>query len=105
MNPYKQISPQQAQELIARGGIHLVDIRDQHAYQMAHIKTAINLNNANVEQFILDAPKELPLIIYCYHGNSSQQAGQFFSEQGFSEVYSLEGGFDLWSRLYPETLG
>ena len=38
------------------------------------------------------------------HGNSSQPAAQFLYEKGFEQVYSLDGGFEAWQALFPETL-
>ena len=38
----------------------------------------------------------------CYHGNSSQSAAAYLVGQGFSEVYSVDGGFELWRATYPE---
>jgi thiosulfate sulfurtransferase len=26
----------------------------------------------------------------------------FFSQQGFNEVYSLDGGFEVWRSVYPD---
>ena len=42
--------------------------------------------------------KEKPLIVVCYHGNSSQGAAEFFASQGCREVYSLDGGFVEWQQ-------
>jgi thiosulfate sulfurtransferase len=39
--------------------------------------------------------------VVCYHGNSSQSAAAYLVSQGFSEVYSLDGGFELWRTTYP----
>jgi rhodanese-related sulfurtransferase len=44
---------------------------------------------------------DAPLIVSCYHGNSSQGAAAYLVGQGFSEVYSLDGGFELWHATYP----
>jgi thiosulfate sulfurtransferase len=43
-----------------------------------------------------------PVVVCCYHGNSSQSAAQFLVEQGFTEVYSLNGGFEQWKVSYPQ---
>jgi len=39
--------------------------------------------------------------VVCYHGNSSQSAAAYLISQGFSDVYSLDGGFELWRGTYP----
>lgn len=82
--------------------VTIVDIRDAASYQTSHITDAINLNNDNVHEFISSADKNTPVIVCCYHGNSSKGAAEFLAEQGFSEVYSLNGGFSQWSAMFPE---
>ena len=57
---------------------------------------AIQLDNASVEPFIENTDKETALIIYCYHGISSNSAASFFVEQGFSRVHHIVGGFEAW---------
>ncbi len=100
MTEFKRISAQDAHTLINNGDITLADIRDQHAYHSGHIHNATHLDNSNIDQFIASSAKDKPLIVYCYHGNSSQNAAQFFLEQGFVEVYSMDGGFEQWQNLY-----
>lgn len=41
-----------------------------------------------------------PLVVVCYHGISSQNAAQYLHEQGFDDVYSLDGGFQAWREAH-----
>ena len=36
------------------------------------------------------------IIVYCYHGNSSQDVANFLTSHGFTDVYSLKGGYEEW---------
>ncbi|ACA84364.1 thiosulfate sulfurtransferase GlpE [Shewanella woodyi] len=74
----------------------IVDIRDAASFESAHIKDSINLNNDNLANYIAEADMDQPLIVVCYHGISSQGAAQYMVEQGFDEVYSLDGGYQAW---------
>lgn len=80
----------------------IVDIRDQASFQTSHISDAISLNNDNVGDFINNTKKEMPIIVCCYHGNSSKGAAEYLAAQGFQQVYSLNGGFSQWSAMFPE---
>lgn len=80
----------------------IVDIRDTTSYQNSHIVDAISLNNDNVQDFIDSSDKNRPLIVCCYHGNSSKGAAEYLAAQGFQEVYSLNGGYSQWSAMFPE---
>uniref|UniRef100_UPI00356266E3 thiosulfate sulfurtransferase GlpE n=1 Tax=Litorivivens sp. TaxID=2020868 RepID=UPI00356266E3 len=90
------IAVSKAQELLNNQTCALLDIRDSQSFAQNHVPEASHLDGNNVDQFLQTADKSQPLIIYCYHGNSSQSAAQYFSEQGFSEVYSVDGGFEVW---------
>jgi thiosulfate sulfurtransferase len=37
-------------------------------------------------------------LVYCYHGHSSQSAAEHFVENGFANVYSLDGGYTAWPQ-------
>lgn len=80
----------------------IVDIRDQASYQQSHMNRAILLNNDNVQEFIEQSDKQKPVIVCCYHGNSSKGAAEYLAAQGFKEVYSLNGGYSQWSAMFPE---
>lgn len=100
MTDFKRIPPEQAQALRHQGAV-VVDIRDPQAYAAGHIKNATHLDNHSLHDFIAKADLDAPLIVACYHGNSSQSAAAYLAGQGFSEVYSLDGGFELWRATYP----
>ena len=97
MNNFKRISTTDANELILRQ-TNLIDIRDQNSFNTRHIDNAINLNDENIESFIKEADKKIPTIVYCYHGHSNQNAAQYLSSMGFTEVYSVDGGFEDWKK-------
>ena len=96
MGNYKRISILEAQELMSDDAT-IVDVRDPQSYSMHHIDNAVHVSNENIQQFIDDTDKTKPLIIYCYRGNSSQDAAQYLSDKGFLDVYSMDGGVEEWS--------
>jgi len=49
-----------------------------------------------------DAKK--PVLVMCYHGISSRGAAQFLIGQGFESVYSVDGGFEAWSKTFPQDI-
>ncbi|RAU17928.1 thiosulfate sulfurtransferase GlpE [Nitrincola tibetensis] len=101
MSSFKHLSPQTAVELLEQGAT-LVDIRDFQSYSNAHIPASVHLNNDNLPQFLEQANRNQPLIVCCYHGISSQSAADYLVGQGFSDVYSLDGGFEGWKQLFPD---
>ena len=94
-----RISIDQAREMLrARVDVQLVDIRDSHSFGVAHIPGSTHLSEQNLEQFIKETDSDTALIVMCYHGISSQSASAYLSSRGFTEAYSLDGGFEAWLR-------
>ncbi|WPP00363.1 thiosulfate sulfurtransferase GlpE [Pseudomonas sp. HR96] len=100
MTEFKRIPPAQAQALREQGAV-VVDVRDPQTFASSHIAGAHHLDNHSLHDFIANADLDKPLVVVCYHGNSSQSAAAYLVSQGFAEVYSLDGGFELWRSTYP----
>ncbi|KJZ14740.1 thiosulfate sulfurtransferase [Marinomonas sp. S3726] len=81
---------------------NIADIRDLISFQNGHMQNAVHLSNDNLEAFVNNNDFETPLIVCCYHGNSSKGAAEYLAAQGFKDVYSLNGGFTQWQALHPE---
>ncbi len=91
----------EAKSLIDAKSVLIVDIRDDAAFQEAHIPGAVHLTNKNAEEFIAHTDKTKAIICCCYHGISSRNAAAFLSDQGFEKVHSMDGGFEAWRAAYP----
>jgi thiosulfate sulfurtransferase len=100
MSEFKRIQPAQAQALREQGAV-VVDVRDPQTFAASHISGASHLDNLSIADFIRSADLDAPVVVVCYHGNSSQSAAAYLVSQGFSDVYSLDGGFELWRATYP----
>jgi thiosulfate sulfurtransferase len=98
---FKIIDLDQAKLLLDNNEAIWVDIRDPQSYEEAHVKNATNLSDQNIQNFLDSSDKSKPVVCYCYHGISSQNASTFLAEQGFTTVYSLEGGFEAWRSVHP----
>lgn len=94
---FKRINEQQAREKLSISGAVLLDIRDADSYNAGHLEDAIHLTNENVQNIITQTDKQLPVLVMCYHGNSSQSVAAYLSQQGFTDVYSIDGGYEGWS--------
>ena len=96
---FKSIDVQEARKMIGHGNVTVIDIRDAASYNEAHIENAILVNDDNIEKFLKEADKNKPLICYCYYGNNSQGAARFFRQEGFKEVYNIQGGFEKYREI------
>ncbi len=98
--PYKCISIDEAKILIDKGDVALADVRDPGAFTEANIANSVNVLEGNIEAFISQTEKDKPLVVYCYHGNTSKGAADYFASKGYTEVYSVDEGFEAWRLKY-----
>ena len=99
---YKRIDVAQARELIEKSNAAVVDVRDPASYEAGHIPGAEAVNDTNAQVFVQTADRSRPLIVCCYHGNLSQGAADYFNENGFTDTYSLDGGYEAWQAAPRE---
>ncbi|WP_318506532.1 thiosulfate sulfurtransferase GlpE [Photobacterium leiognathi] len=100
MEQFQHISVEQAYELLQQADSQavLVDIRDPQSFALAHPEQAFHLTNDTMVRWMDEVEFEQPVIVMCYHGISSQGAAQYLINQGYENVYSLDGGFEAWRR-------
>lgn len=101
METFKHLSVDEAPALLADKRTVVIDIRDAESYRNGHIAGASHLDNNGIADFIQQREFDEPIVVCCYHGNMSQSAAAFLIEQGFDEVYSLDGGFEAWAASHP----
>ena len=102
---FQRISSKQAVDLIQRAhagtkALALFDSRDQATYSKSHIIGADHLNEQSFGEVIGSLPKDIPVMIYCYHGNASQVYASMFSDFNFREVYSVDGGYEMLAPAF-----
>ena len=100
MSEFTHLNCTQVAELKQKQSVAIVDIRDEASFNAGHIEGAFHLTNGSLAQFMQDTDFEQPVVVVCYHGVSSQGAAQYIAEQGFEQVYSMDGGFEAWRRQF-----
>ncbi|MBS4705708.1 thiosulfate sulfurtransferase GlpE [Aeromonas veronii] len=105
MDQFAHINAHDAYQKLSAGEARLVDIRDPQSFEAAHAVGAFHLTNGTLVHFMNEVDFDTPVIVMCYHGNSSQGAAQYLLQQGYDEVYSLDGGFEAWRREFPIEAG
>ena len=100
----KHISVAQTHEMLERDDVVIADIRDPNSYEGGHIPGSEHLSNGNIGHFMQEKEFEQPIIVVCYHGVSSQGAANYLIEQGFEDVYSMDGGFTQWAAELPSVI-
>ena len=99
MHTYRQISQEEAKEMMRREDGHIVvDVRRRDEYDAGHIPGAILLPNEDIGTA---PPEALPdpdqiILIYCRSGNRSKQAAQKLVDMGYTNIYEF-GGIITWT--------
>ncbi len=103
MSAFSHLSVEQASQMIEAGPVQIVDVRDNQSFAWSHIPGAIHLTQTNFADFVLHGEFDVPVIVCCFHGISSQSAAEHIARQGFERVYSLDGGYEAWEKSFPQT--
>jgi rhodanese-related sulfurtransferase len=76
----------------------LIDVREDHEWTAAHAQSAEHMGRGiierDIEQQIPD--KETELILYCGGGYRSALAADSLQRMGYTNVYSMSGGWKAW---------
>ena len=76
----------------------LVDVREDREWNIAHATGAIHIGKGVLER---DIEKKFPathtpLVLYCGGGFRSALAADSLTQMGYTQVFSLAGGFRAW---------
>jgi rhodanese-related sulfurtransferase len=96
-----EIAPKDVKRQIDAGArMAMIDVREPHEHQMAHIEGArlipMNTVPANLQQLETAADEAL-LVVFCHHGIRSLNVVNWLREQGIANCQSMNGGIDRWS--------
>ncbi len=82
----------------------LVDVREDNEWNEAHAKGAIHLGKGIIERDIeATVPdKSTELILYCGGGFRSALAADVLQEMGYTNVFSMAGGWKSWKESGAE---
>lgn len=98
MAQFSEISPQQAWQMMQENNATLVDVRNELHFAQQRPQKAFHLSNHSYGEFELNQEDDQPVIVICYHGVSSRNVAMYLIEQGYTQVYSVIGGFEGWQR-------
>jgi molybdopterin/thiamine biosynthesis adenylyltransferase/rhodanese-related sulfurtransferase len=96
-----QVDPRSAKEEIEGGDAVLIDTREPHEWDLAHLEGAQLVPPAAVSERIAELVPERSarVILYCASGNRSARAADVLqSELGYENVASIAGGIQAWTE-------
>jgi sulfur-carrier protein adenylyltransferase/sulfurtransferase len=95
----EEIQPFEAAEEI-KGGVVLIDTREPHEYQEAHLEGGKLVPPAMLADEIATAApdKSARTLVYCRSGKRSAAATEAMLAMGYTDVASVEGGIIAWQE-------
>ena len=92
------------QKMDAREKLTLVDVREPWEYEIAQITGSRLIPLGELEERLAELPREGILVIQCHSGGRSEMGARLLQQEGFANVYNLEGGIEAWSRDVDPTV-
>lgn len=98
------LKPKEWHEMLQRDDVIVVDGRNGYEYDLGHFRGAIRPEINNFKQFPewiaenLSEHKDKKILTYCTGGIRCEKLTGVFLNQGFEEVYHLEGGIVTYGK-------
>ena len=82
----------------------LIDVREDNEWNEAHAKGAIHLGKGIIERDVENTipDKNTELILYCGGGYRSALAADALQKMGYTNVFSMAGGWRAWKETGGE---
>ena len=102
------VKPEDWNALIADPDVLLVDTRNDYEVQIGTFKNALNPQTESFREFPefaknnLDPSKHKKVAMFCTGGIRCEKSTAFMKQQGFKEVYHLEGGILKYLEEVPQ---
>ena len=95
---YRQISQEEAKEMMDNQEVIILDVREQDEYDGGHIPGAVLLPVGTIDEDT--AAEVIPetdstVLVYCRSGNRSKTASSTLAKLGYTNIYEF-GGINTW---------
>ena len=100
----KETNCQEVMQRMEKGEkLNLVDVREDNEWSKGHLPGAKHLGKGVIERDIesLHPDKTEPLYLYCGGGFRSALAADNLQKMGYTNVYSVDGGWRALKDLLP----
>ncbi|HYU61537.1 MAG TPA: molybdopterin-synthase adenylyltransferase MoeB [Solirubrobacterales bacterium] len=101
-NRIEEVDVAEARDEIAAGDAVLIDTREPHEWEEAHLEGATLVPPAEVTERIGEVipDRSQRVLLYCATGNRSARAADAMqSELGYENVANIAGGIETWQEL------
>ena len=95
---YGNVDVGEARDLIGeRGDLVILDVRTVSEYESGHLEGAINIPVEALSGRLSELNPDDELLVYCRTGNRSTTAVGILRENGYDQIYHMDGGIAAWN--------
>ena len=99
----KYLDPKEFSEMLDDEDVVVIDMRNDYEFEMGKFKGAVTLDMHNFRDLPdlvkdLEPYKDKKMLTYCTGGIRCEKATSLLLNEGFKEVYQLEGGIIKYSK-------
>ena len=73
-------------------------------WDIVHLDGGRLLTDELLDEILNEWSPDTSIVCYCHHGIRSLNAAAFLQQKGFTDVSSMRGGIDAWSREVDPSL-
>ncbi len=99
-----QMGAEKTAQLLERGEIALLDVREPVEWQICRIEGATLMPVGEVPYRVGELSTADNIVVYCHTGARSARITHFLRDLGFEKVWNLEGGIDAWAEKVNPSL-
>ncbi len=101
------LPPKDFHAMLEQKDVTVLDTRNWYETNIGTFKNAVVPNTKSFQQFPKfveesTIPKDKPVVMYCTSGIRCEKAAEEMRQQGYKEVYQLDGGITNYLREYPD---
>lgn len=88
-----------------QSGTTLIDVREDNEFAAAHAEGAVHIGRGVIERDIIGKfpDKNQELILYCGGGYRSALAADNLRKMGYTNIFSMKGGWTAWQEAGAPT--
>lgn len=89
-----------AQQLLAaeKAGVLVLDVRSDHEYDRGHLNGALHIPHRQLQKRLAELAgwQQKPIVVYCESGYRANLAASILEQEGFDQVFLLNGHMRDW---------
>jgi rhodanese-related sulfurtransferase len=84
---------------------YLLDVREDEEWAAGHAPTATHLPMMQIPARLDEIPHDRDVVVVCRVGGRSAQVVAYLLQNGFDNVYNLDGGMFAWAAAGRPVVG